>query len=619
MNRWTLRIILAALVIVTGTAVAARIEPNLLRTLATADPNRKFPVDFYLKAQANAMALDASIADLPRSERRARVGRVLMGFADGTQQNLLEYLKARQAEGKVDGINPLWIVNSIGCRATRDVILEVAQRSDVELIYYDRMPCELGSLELKGPRAVTDGVPPNTVLTNVRGAWNQGYHGEGIVLGVVDTGVWYTHLDLRNHLWTSSAYPHCGFNFASYQCNPPGPSPFDTLTPLGYYGPGTNAAGIATADGAYGQGIHETLGIAPAARIMSAEVGTQSPSPDALLENSILAGIQFCVRPPRDTLNGADVITTSLGFIAAWSPRLAVWRVAEENVLAAGLVNTLAAGNEGPSGRDIRCPGCCPPPWPNPANHPTSRAASAAITVGATDNNDNLAFFSSTGPTDVWDSIPPWFDYAYPPGLTDPDVVMPGVNILSTYAGSDTLTGDTAYTTMSGTSMSTAAAAGAVCLMLSKNPHLTPREIDSIIELYAVRDLGLTGKDNTYGAGRIDCSLAVARTPVSIIGVRDAREPTASSLRLSAFPNPFHDHVSLQLSANSLRQEIRIFDIRGALVREFVIPQFAFRNPQCLTWDGRDEAARRVAEGCYFVTLKAGGGTAMTKVVMSRQ
>jgi hypothetical protein len=91
----------------------------------------------------------------------------------------------------------------------------------------------------------------------------------------------------------------------------------------------------------------------------------------------------------------------------------------------------------------------------------------------------------------------------------DPDVCAPGVNILSTF-----WEGDQAYTTMSGTSMATPATAGCIALMLSKNPGMTPRKVDSILECVAVHDLGPTGKDVTYGAGRINCSLAVTYTPL---------------------------------------------------------------------------------------------------------
>ncbi|MGC8798028.1 MAG: FlgD immunoglobulin-like domain containing protein, partial [candidate division WOR-3 bacterium] len=50
--------------------------------------------------------------------------------------------------------------------------------------------------------------------------------------------------------------------------------------------------------------------------------------------------------------------------------------------------------------------------------------------------------------------------------------------------------------------------AGTVCLMLSKNPNLTPAVVDSILEVTAV-DLGSAGKDNDFGAGRIDAYAAV--------------------------------------------------------------------------------------------------------------
>ena len=111
-------------------------------------------------------------------------------------------------------------------------------------------------------------------------------------------------------------------------------------------------------------------------------------------------GFQFCISPPRDPTNGADVITTSLGLFTSNSPRYANYRAMERNIAAAGISHAIAAGNEGPSAQTIRTPGNCPPPWPNPANHPTDTATSAVITVGATDNSDNAASFTSIGPSD---------------------------------------------------------------------------------------------------------------------------------------------------------------------------------------------------------------------------
>lgn len=507
--KWLSRVVVIAATLFAGVASAALIQPELVTALASADPDRKFPVEFFMKAQANARVLDASIDNLPRPQRRARVAQVLSEFAARTQQELISYLNQKAVQGKVDDIRSLWLVNMVSCWATKDVIQEVAARDDIELVLYARVPVELGKVDLTIPPAVKDNVEPNLITTNARGAWKQGYTGQGIVIGVVDTGVRYTHLDLRNHLWTSPVYPNPGFNFASnqYSSGHPGPSPYDTLTPLDYYGHGTHCAGITSADGSFNG---DTMGVAPSAKVMSVPVDVylHSPYPDTSMENNTIAGMQFCVSPPRDPTNGADVITMSLGLIASWLPRRAVWRAAEVNIEAAGIVHCVAAGNEGPTARTIRTPGDCPPPWPNPANHPTDRATSAVITVGATDNNDNAASFTSIGPSD-WGTVPPYNDYAYPPGLMDPDICMPGVNIYST-----SNSGDQNYEYMSGTSMATPGAAGVVALMLSKNPNLTPRKIDSILEMHSVRDLGPAGKDVTFGAGRVNCSLAVAMTPL---------------------------------------------------------------------------------------------------------
>ncbi|MEO0081726.1 MAG: S8 family serine peptidase [candidate division WOR-3 bacterium] len=490
----------------------ALLDPDLARRLETLGAETKVPVQVVLKEQFDSQVLASLVEGLPRPVKRARVGRILQDFAEKHQRSLLAWLEREQMAGRVTDIHPLWLVNAIGFSATRDVILAVNNRPDVDLVYCDRIPVDFAPLDLSQlvPGDVTESVQPNLVVINARGAWAQGSTGQGIVIGVVDTGVRYTHLDLKNHLWKSDAYPNCGFNFASNQWSSgrPGPSPYDTLTPLDYNGHGTHCAGIATADGAYGNGSRDTMGVAPSALIMSVpvDVNISAPYPDTSLENNVMQGMQFCVRPPRDTLNGADVITMSLGLITTWQPRYAVWRRAEENVLVAGIAHIVAAGNEGNSG--IRTPGNCPPPWPNPANHPSSTTLSSVITVGATDNFDEIASFSSRGPTRVWGNVPPWNDYTYPPGLTDPDVVAPGVQILST-----AMSNDQAYVTMTGTSMATPAVAGCVALMLSRNPELTPREIDSILERHSVVDLGSSGKDNVFGAGRINCSLAVAHTP----------------------------------------------------------------------------------------------------------
>ena len=193
----------------------------------------------------------------------------------------------------------------VSCWATKDVIYQAAARSDVELVLYSRVPVEMGKLEFGVPPPPRDGIEPNMVTTNVRGAWKQGYTGQNVVLGVVDTGIWYTHDDLTNHLWQSSAYPNHGFNYASSQFSSghPGPSTYDTLTPLDYYGHGTHCAGIATADGSYGNGTNDTMGIAPSTMLMClpVDVYLHSPYPDTSMENNTILGVPSSASARRET------------------------------------------------------------------------------------------------------------------------------------------------------------------------------------------------------------------------------------------------------------------------------------------------------------------------------
>lgn len=156
--------------------------------------------------------------------------------------------------------------------------------------------------------------------------------------------------------------------------------------------------------------------------------------------------------------------------------------------MAAGLAVLYAAGNEGtgtPPPDQVRTPGDVPD----------------VITVGAVDCNDNLAGFSSKGPV-TWQNIPPYNDWPFPPGKLKPTISGPGVNTLSTRRDCST------YHNLSGTSMATPHVAGAVALMLEANPDLDHFQIKQILKDTSV-DLGVSGPDNSFGAGRVDAYEAV--------------------------------------------------------------------------------------------------------------
>jgi len=129
--------------------------------------------------------------------------------------------------------------------------------------------------------------------------------------------------------------------------------------------------------------------------------------------------------------------------------------------------------------------------------------AAGAVTAGATYwVDDNLEPFSSRGPTN---------DGRIKPDVTAPDGV-------STYT----------YGTRNfyGTSASAPHVAGAAALLLAAKPSLTANQLQAYLESTAV-DRGALGKDNLYGAGRID----VRRAYDALIDPPEVRSTPASNVR----------------------------------------------------------------------------------------
>jgi len=127
-------------------------------------------------------------------------------------------------------------------------------------------------------------------------------------------------------------------------------------------------------------------------------------------------------------------------------------------------------------------------PYQNIVQYPGS-FGQGIIAVGATDNNDVVAYFSTRG-----NAI---------------DVSAPGVNILSTYRNGVTFP-DPDYEYADGTSMAAPYVSGIASLLKGYNPNLYNDDIENIIKLSA-DDKGPTGWDQYYGAGRVNALKALRR------------------------------------------------------------------------------------------------------------
>jgi hypothetical protein len=83
-------------------------------------------------------------------------------------------------------------------------------------------------------------------------------------------------------------------------------------------------------------------------------------------------------------------------------------------------------------------------------------------------------------------------------------------------------------------------------------------------------------------------------------------------------PNPFNPVTRIRFLAPSEgRVEIRVYDVRGALVRTLFSETVAAGVKE-ITWDGRDDGGSAVASGIYFCRLDGFGGTLTKKMVLVR-
>lgn len=296
--------------------------------------------------------------------------------------------------------------------------------------------------------------------------WDAGVTGTGVTIAVVDTGIDPDHPDLTGRVAEMVDFTGEGARDNN--------------------GHGTHCAGIAAGSGEASDGTYR--GVAPGATLLGAKVlrgsGTGRMS-------DVMAGVEWAVD------EGADVISLSLGSPGPCDGTDAL-SVTCDAAVDLGVVICAAAGNDGPSGR-VGSPGC----------------ARNVITIGASDDDDRVASFSSRGPTGD--------------GRIKPDVVFPGVNIVAARADGTGMgrPRDDTYTEASGTSMATPHAAGAAALLLEAEPSLAPAQIK---EYFTGAAIDLELEPNTQGAGRVDVynayRFAIGEEPVPEPEPEPEPEPT---------------------------------------------------------------------------------------------
>lgn len=296
---------------------------------------------------------------------------------------------------------------------------------------------------------------------NAMRAWITSKGSDQIVVGVLDSGVEYTHADLVNNIWTRPA------SIKPYQDRDLGT--VDDVhglnvvenngEPMDENGHGTNCAGIIGAECGNKMGIcgvNWKIQILPLKFLNGGGFGTVAGAIEA---------INYAIDRKRAGVN-LRIINVSWGLPQRSRALEEVIRKAAE----AGILFVVAAGSSN-NNNDT-----------NP-QYPAGYDTGNVISVAATDRTDGLATFSNYG-------------------LKSVHLAAPGKDILTTALGNE-------YELRSGSSMAAPVVAGVAALALSAHPDLSIGELRSLLLASVDKLPGLQGKVST--AGRINAARAVGR------------------------------------------------------------------------------------------------------------
>lgn len=408
-----------------------------------------------------------------------------------------------------------WLVNAILIKADQGTAHALASRKDVARI--------VGNPQLRGfpeaeislvdegavcktsvPTSSLDGslgneagvgeptTAPSTVeygptLINAPSVWSiKNVRGEGIVVATMDTGVQWNHPAIqpkyRGYSPSGSDHSHSWHDSVQH-----------TTVPFDDHGHGTHVTGIEVGD----DGAGNQIGVAPGARWIACrnmDHGNGTPArylecmqwglaPYAEGENPLTDG-----RPDL----GADITNNSWGCPPVEGCDPFTLQEGFDNLRAAGQMTVAAAGNAGPSCGSVDDP---------PAIY------DSVFSIGAVGSSSTLASFSSRGPVTIDGS-----------GRLKPNVAAPGVAVRSSYPTNT-------YLPVSGTSMASPHATGAMALLWSAKPALKKQirisrcylEQSAVAPSGSPASCGGTGPgdhpNNLWGWGLIDVLAAIDLGP----------------------------------------------------------------------------------------------------------
>lgn len=456
--------------------------------LAQDNPTSKFEAGLVDKLTAEPtdfivmMAEQADVSAANQLQTKVEKGQYvfdkLVATAARTQAGLIAYLDSQGVEYK-----SFYVVNAIWVKqGSLDLAQTIAARPDVATLSVNHTYQLEEPLNPKPSTAEPQAVEPNISFVNADQVWAMGITGQNTVLADDDTGLDNTHPAIAPHYRGCVDPPACTTWDHNYNWfDAWGDSP---AVPWDDYGHGTHTAGTMVGDDYAGNQI----GMAPGAKLISCKNMEGGGGDDA----HFLICFQWNLAPtdtsgnnPRPDL-APDSVNNSWGYPGGGVDS---FREVIDNLLAAGIVVEVSAGNEGSGCQTLRSPG----------------DYQEVFTTGSVNHAYEypglLTGFSSRGPS-VLDG-----DYF-------PDFMAPGENVRSSLPGNQ-------YAYWSGTSMAGPHVAALIGLIWSANPALRG-QIDTTYDIIQQTVTPLVGQggsncggdynvgpNNDWGYGTIDALGAV--------------------------------------------------------------------------------------------------------------
>ncbi|MEO0138842.1 MAG: S8 family serine peptidase [candidate division WOR-3 bacterium] len=449
----------------------AKLQPELEAKLNSAPPEQKFRVFLVLKDQPD---YEEFMRQYPKRNTQTlkSIFTYVKDLAKRTQEPVIEHIKSLG----ITNYQGFWISNEIFVEATPQQIRSLAARNDItyiyeeEVIYLFAKPSDGGDIK---PDAVAWGVDK----IKADSVWAYyGIDGTGVIIASMDSGVMASHPALNGKVikWYD---PYGGSS-----------TPTDESA-CSYHG--THTSGTMVGGDGLGS-FSNDIGVAPGARLAMVRIfgGSFCSTTTTIIRN----GFQRIVDWKVDS--GINIVAVNNSWGSTATTDLTFWN----DVLAwrtANIIPVFSIGNSGPGSGTAGTPG----------NFPT------VIGVGATDNSDRIASFSSRGPAP---NSSPWNNTSYWPrsdwNFYKPNISAPGVNVYSSY-------GSSSYTNMSGTSMAAPHVTGTIALMFQKNATLDFTQVYNILLDYADRPAPDCNSipNNNCGWGRLNALRAVENTPSSSV------------------------------------------------------------------------------------------------------